>query len=162
MNSYGGRKGVKPFESARQYQKPGSESTDPRTAHGRAGSHVMRGGVAIKPLVIAGAVVERCGRSANRRGLWMARHARAASAAFLTAFFLLGAGGVATAQPQPLPLPFPNLMQGTPEEEAACAPDSTRFCKRFEPDAMQVLGCLQRNRTSISKACQRVLRNRGV
>ena len=87
----------------------------------------------------------------------MARIARAATCA---AFLLLAA--VAAAPAQPLPLPFPNLMQGTPEEEAACAPDSAKFCKRFEPDALQVLGCLQRNRTRISKACQRVLRNRGV
>ncbi|MFN3348770.1 hypothetical protein [Pseudorhodoplanes sp.] len=60
------------------------------------------------------------------------------------------------------PLGLPNLMKGTPEEEAACAPDSARFCKRFEPDAIQVLGCLQRNRQQISKACQSVLRARGV
>ena len=54
------------------------------------------------------------------------------------------------------------MMKGTPQEEAACAPDSTRFCKRFEPDALQVLGCLQQNRARISQACQQVLRNRGV
>jgi hypothetical protein len=65
-------------------------------------------------------------------------------------------------QPAPLPLPFSGLMKGTPQEEAACAPDSTKFCSRFEPDPLQVLGCLQQNRTRISKACQSVLRNRGV
>ena len=53
-------------------------------------------------------------------------------------------------------------MKGTPEEEAACAPDSAKFCKRFEPIALQVLACLQQNRARISQACQRVLRNRGV
>ncbi len=63
---------------------------------------------------------------------------------------------------QAAPFPFPFDMKGTPEEEAACAPDSTKYCKRFEPDALQVLGCLQQNRTKISQACQRVLRNRGV
>jgi hypothetical protein len=90
----------------------------------------------------------------------MARSLRAALAALL----LVSAAGIAQAQqqPAPFPLPLPNLLQGTPEEEAACAPDSTKFCKRFEPDPLQVLGCLQQNRGRISQACQRVLRNRGV
>jgi hypothetical protein len=59
-------------------------------------------------------------------------------------------------------MPFDGLLKGTPEEEAACAPDSAKFCRRFEPDPLQVLGCLQRNRPKISKSCQTVLRNRGV
>ena len=82
----------------------------------------------------------------------------------LVAFLVFGPMGAAYAQQQQpaFPLPFPNLLQGTPEEEAACAPDSARFCKRFEPDALQVLGCLQQNRARISKSCQTVLRNRGV
>jgi hypothetical protein len=85
-------------------------------------------------------------------------------AAAFVAFLMVGPAGTAFAQqqPAPVPFPFPNMMQGTPEEEAACAPDSARFCKRFEPDPLQVLGCLQRNRTQISKSCQTVLRNRGV
>ena len=83
------------------------------------------------------------------------------SGAVLAAFFLISGLSIAQAQQQP-PLPFPNLMQGTPQEEAACAPDSAKFCKRFEPDQFQVLGCLQQNRERISKACQTVLRNRGV
>lgn len=65
-------------------------------------------------------------------------------------------------RPQQQPFPSPFDMKGTPEEQAACAPDSSRFCAKFEPDALQVLGCLQANRTKISQACQRVLRNRGV
>ena len=89
----------------------------------------------------------------------MARYTWTAIAALLVFSPL----GTATAQQQPaMPSPFPDLLKGTPQEEAACAPDSTRFCKRFEPDAMQVLGCLQQNRSRISAACQRVLRNRGV
>lgn len=81
----------------------------------------------------------------------------------------IGAAGMAsgpvTAQqqaPVAIPFPFSDMMKGTPEEEAACAPDSAKFCKRFEPDPLQVLGCLQRNRPQISRACQTVLRNRGV
>ena len=68
----------------------------------------------------------------------------------------------AQAQQKQAPMPFPDMMKGTPQEQAACAPDSTRFCKRFEPDALQVLGCLQQNRERISKSCQQVLRSRGV
>lgn len=84
---------------------------------------------------------------------------------------LLAAGAAATAigtaqaqqqAPAPIPFPFSDMMKGTPEEEAACAPDSSKFCKRFEPDPLAVLGCLQQNRTRISRACQTVLRNRGV
>ena len=86
----------------------------------------------------------------------MARYMLAALAAFFMVFAQNGAFA------QQAPMPFPNLMQGTPQEEAACAPDSARFCKRFEPDQFQVLGCLQQNRERISKACQNVLRNRGV
>jgi hypothetical protein len=89
----------------------------------------------------------------------MARSGRAALAAF---FLALSAGMAGAQQQQPAPLPFPNLMQGTPQEEAACAPDSTKYCRQFEPDPLQVLGCLQQNRGRISQACQRVLRNRGV
>ncbi|HWV40369.1 cysteine rich repeat-containing protein [Pseudorhodoplanes sp.] len=85
------------------------------------------------------------------------------AAVFLTILTLGGTGmALAQQQPGPVPLPFPNMMQGTPEEERACAPDSAKFCQRFEPDPLQVLGCLQRNRAQISKACQAVLRNRGV
>jgi hypothetical protein len=85
-------------------------------------------------------------------------------AAVFGAFVILGSTGAVFAQQQQAPQakPFPNMMQGSPEEERACAPDSTRFCKQFEPDAIQVLGCLQQNRARISKACQAVLRNRGV
>jgi hypothetical protein len=82
----------------------------------------------------------------------------------LTALLLTGSVGIAGAQQQqqPVPFPFPFDLKGTPEEERACAPDSAKFCARFEPDPLQVLFCLQRNRPQISKACQMVLRNRGV
>jgi hypothetical protein len=83
-------------------------------------------------------------------------------AALFGACLAVGTAGAAFAQQQSAPKPFPNMMQGSPEEERACAPDSARYCKQFEPDAIQVLGCLQQNRARISKACQSVLRNRGV
>jgi len=40
--------------------------------------------------------------------------------------------------PQPL-----NPFRGTPEEEAACAPDASQFCKDAIPDTFRVLACLQ-------------------
>jgi len=74
-------------------------------------------------------------------------------------------GAMAQAPTQKPPAPFPNLFdslfQGTPEEQAACAPDSTKFCKALEPNQLAVLGCLQRNRTKISVACRRVLESHG-
>ena len=92
---------------------------------------------------------------------------RAQSVVFAVTFALaaglfLAVPAAAQGQRQPAPIPNPFDMNGTPEEQAACAPDSSRFCKRFEPDPLQVLGCLQANRPKISPACQRVLRNRGV
>ena len=84
--------------------------------------------------------------------------------AVLAATFILGATG-ALAQtpsqpPSPFP-PFPNLFQGTPEEQAACRPDSNKFCKASEPDTFRVLGCLQQNRAKISLACRKVLESHG-
>jgi hypothetical protein len=70
-------------------------------------------------------------------------------------------GAMAQAQPKPLPNPFDALFQGTPEEQAACAPDSTRFCKALEPNQLAVLGCLQQNRAKLSAACRRVLQSHG-
>jgi hypothetical protein len=78
----------------------------------------------------------------------------------------LATDAIAQTQPQPQPLPFPpppfqNLMRGTPEEEAACAPDSGKFCRDAEPDPLRVLNCLKRNRAEISVACRRVLERHG-
>ena len=70
----------------------------------------------------------------------------------------LGQGGRAE-QPQ-FPFPFPN-MQGTPEEERACAPDANRFCREQGSNPLLVLGCLKSNRSQISTACRRVLESHG-
>lgn len=70
-------------------------------------------------------------------------------------------GALAQQQPKPLPNPFDALFQGTPEEQAACAPDSNRFCRELEPNQLAVLGCLQRNRPKISTSCRRVLERHG-
>lgn len=71
-------------------------------------------------------------------------------------------GAMAQGSTQKLPPnPFDALFQGTPEEQAACAPDSNKFCRALEPNQLAVLGCLQRNRTKISVACRRVLERNG-
>jgi hypothetical protein len=64
-------------------------------------------------------------------------------------------------KPAPFPSPFQSLFEGTPEEQAACRPDSSKFCRDAEPDTFRVLACLQRNRTKISVACRRVLESHG-
>jgi hypothetical protein len=54
-----------------------------------------------------------------------------------------------------------NLLQGTPEEQAACAPDSTKFCRDAIPDTFRVLACLQENRNKLRKVCLKVLEDHG-
>jgi hypothetical protein len=67
-----------------------------------------------------------------------------------------------TPKQQPAPLsPFPNMFQGTPAEQAACRPDSQRYCRDDIPDTFRVLACLQKNRATISGPCRRVLESHG-
>jgi hypothetical protein len=74
---------------------------------------------------------------------------------------ILGAAAV-VAQEQRLPGPPPlNPFQGTPEEQAACAPDATNFCKDAIPDTFRVLACLKENRQRIRKVCLKVLEDHG-
>jgi ABC-type transporter MlaC component len=69
---------------------------------------------------------------------------------------------MAQARAQPgIPNPFEQMFQGTPQDQAACRPDSNRFCKDAEPDQFRVLACLKENRTKISVACQNVLKRNG-
>ena len=75
---------------------------------------------------------------------------------------LIGSATCVSAQGQkPPPNPFDALFQGTPEEQAACAPDSGKFCRALEPNQLAVLGCLQRNRAKLTVACRRVLERHG-
>jgi hypothetical protein len=53
------------------------------------------------------------------------------------------------------------ILQGTPEEQAACAPDSTKFCRDAIPDAFRVLACLQEHRNRLRKVCLKVLEDHG-
>lgn len=51
---------------------------------------------------------------------------------------------------------------GTPEEQKACAPDVSRYCRQVMNDGdFVVLGCLQANRAKISKKCDAVLKSHG-
>ena len=54
-----------------------------------------------------------------------------------------------------------NPFQGTPEEQAACAPDATSLCKDAIPDTFRVLACLKENRQRIRKVCLKVLEDHG-
>jgi len=59
------------------------------------------------------------------------------------------------------PPPPAGLFQGTPEEQAACAPDSSRFCQDAIPDTFRVLACLQDHREKLRKVCRKVLEDHG-
>jgi hypothetical protein len=86
--------------------------------------------------------------------------------AFLATAFALTAVTVAQAQfpAQPAPVSAPT-QQGTEKERDACHPDVSRFCQaqlQANPDdVLGILGCLQTNRSKISKACQEVLASHG-
>jgi hypothetical protein len=76
----------------------------------------------------------------------------------------LALSGTALAQGG-VPSPFPpgGLLnfQGTPEEQAACSPDATKFCSDAIPDTFRVLPCLQQNRARLHKVCLQVLELHG-
>ena len=55
----------------------------------------------------------------------------------------------------------PDPFQGTRQEQEACRPNVTRFCKEFIPDTFRILACLQANRTRLSNACRLVLESHG-
>ena len=84
----------------------------------------------------------------------------------LTLAFLLATGAAALAQlpPQPPPPKIP-LSAGDEKERAACHPDVIKYCSSVvdanPEDVLGILGCLQKNRTSISSACNSVLKSHG-
>jgi hypothetical protein len=84
-----------------------------------------------------------------------------AAAAVACALFL--ANGVALAQTDQRQMPggSRSMFRGTPQEEAACRPDATKFCLDEMPDSLRVLGCLQQHRTKLRKACLQVLEAHG-
>jgi hypothetical protein len=53
-------------------------------------------------------------------------------------------------------------QSGTPQERRACSPDVKRFCSSvINQGDIAMLGCLQQNRPSISRACNKVLLSHG-
>jgi hypothetical protein len=51
---------------------------------------------------------------------------------------------------------------GTPEEQAACSRDVQRYCRPvIDQGDFTILACLQQNRTKLTTACERVLKNHG-
>jgi len=51
---------------------------------------------------------------------------------------------------------------GTAEEQRACSPDVSRYCRAVMNDGdLTILGCLKANRARISKRCDAVLISHG-
>lgn len=71
----------------------------------------------------------------------------------LLGFALLGAS---------LPSSSAWAQMASPQEDAACRRDVSRFCRGMSRDPPVILACLQSNRARLSKRCQTVLRNHGV
>lgn len=51
---------------------------------------------------------------------------------------------------------------GTPQEQTACRRDASRFCRQQLGDDGAVQGCLQQNRTRLSRSCQAVFASHGM
>ena len=80
------------------------------------------------------------------------------------AFVLISMSGPAFAADEARPPSPPgNTLQykGAPEDQAACGPDSNKFCKDAIPDTFRVLACLEENRDKLRKARQKVLEDNG-
>lgn len=57
--------------------------------------------------------------------------------------------------------PSGGILEGTPQEQAACAADAHRYCRDDIPNTLAVLTCLKREREKIGKSCQQVLVSHG-
>jgi hypothetical protein len=57
---------------------------------------------------------------------------------------------------------FAQSHMGTPQEQAACKRDASRFCRQQLNDDSAVQQCLQQNRARLSKACQKVFASHGM
>jgi hypothetical protein len=55
----------------------------------------------------------------------------------------------------------PGILEGTPEEQAACAADVHKYCRDDIPDTFKVLACLKNERGKLGRSCQQVLINHG-
>ena len=95
----------------------------------------------------------------------MSRKSRLIVASSLAAMLAFSSAVSAQTLP-PQPAPVQGMGgQGNDQERAACHPDVTKFCQvqlQVNPnDLLGILGCLQANRSKISKACQTVLASHG-
>jgi Cysteine rich repeat len=59
-------------------------------------------------------------------------------------------------------LSFAQGHMGSPQEQQACRRDAQRFCRKQLGDDGAVQGCLQQNRTRLSKSCQNVFASHGM
>ncbi|UDL95263.1 cysteine rich repeat-containing protein [Lichenihabitans sp. PAMC28606] len=46
--------------------------------------------------------------------------------------------------------------QGSMEDQLACTPDVYRLCSSMIPDEDKIVACLERNKPTLSAACQKV------
>jgi hypothetical protein len=51
---------------------------------------------------------------------------------------------------------------GTPEEQRACSPDASRFCRKLLGDDNAVQQCLQQHRERLSTTCRKVFESHGM
>jgi hypothetical protein len=82
------------------------------------------------------------------------------TAAAISIILILGTSAWAQVN-NPAPAPSGGLFSGTAEEQAACSPDSVKFCRDEIPVTMAVLACLKEHREKLKKACQEVLKSHG-
>jgi hypothetical protein len=59
-------------------------------------------------------------------------------------------------------LVFAQGHMGAPQEQQACRRDAQRFCRQQLGNDGAVQGCLQQNRTKLSKNCQKVFAGHGM
>ncbi len=51
---------------------------------------------------------------------------------------------------------------GTPQEQQACSRDASRLCRNDLGNDGAVQGCLQANRTKLSRLCRKVFESHGM
>lgn len=57
---------------------------------------------------------------------------------------------------------FAQGHMGTPQEQKACSRDASRFCRKDLGNDFAVQGCLQANRSKLSKSCSKVFKSHGM
>ncbi|EJN15230.1 hypothetical protein PMI42_01168 [Bradyrhizobium sp. YR681] len=57
---------------------------------------------------------------------------------------------------------FAQGHMGTSQEQSACSRDASRFCRKDLGNDGAVQGCLQANRSKLSKSCSKVFESHGM